>query len=185
MSKWVATIERDDDGEPQRLVVGMAASQPGRQYTLTVDPDATAIYPRVDVQHGRDADPVSTGEQYTCPVCFYTLLERPPEDDLICPCCGVHFGYDDVGQTHAALGAMWRADRHQWRERALEAMKRDAEIVALVEDMMQQLTHWRAEASYFDESYEMTEADKETFVAPYRARLAALMRAAASAMERA
>jgi len=41
--------------------------------------------------------------EFTCPVCFYNGLYAPPYDrrgvpsDEICPCCGFHFGYDDLG----------------------------------------------------------------------------------------
>jgi len=51
----------------------------------------------------------------------------------------------------------------------------DAAIVALVEELLERLAHWRAEAAYHDESYEMTTADKVVFVAPYRARLRAAL----------
>ena len=46
---------------------------------------------------------------FTCPVCGFAELTEPHVDPTgsptysICPCCGTHFGADDVEQTHAEL----------------------------------------------------------------------------------
>jgi hypothetical protein len=52
--------------------------------------------------------------QYQCPVCGYRDLPRPPQDDLICSCCGTHFGYHDYATTHAELRAKWIAGGARW-----------------------------------------------------------------------
>jgi hypothetical protein len=49
---------------------------------------------------------------YSCPVCGYANLRRPPEIALICPSCGTQFGYSDSGPEpialiHAGLRAGW------------------------------------------------------------------------------
>ena len=50
---------------------------------------------------------------FTCPVCGFAGLTEPHVDPVgsptysICPCCGTHFGADDVEKTHAEL-------RHDW-----------------------------------------------------------------------
>lgn len=48
-----------------------------------------------------------------CPVCGYTI-SFPPRDNNICPCCGIEFGYDDVGVSHVELRNRWIADGHHW-----------------------------------------------------------------------
>lgn len=49
-----------------------------------------------------------------CPACgFDALGEQPWEGDFasdeICPCCAIHFGYDDFGRRTADFYAGWRA----------------------------------------------------------------------------
>jgi hypothetical protein len=57
---------------------------------------------------------------YTCPVCGFAGLSEPHVDITgsptysICPCCGVHFGADDMVKTHAELRALWVAQGAQW-----------------------------------------------------------------------
>jgi hypothetical protein len=49
---------------------------------------------------------------HTCPVCGYDRLKRPPEDFLICPCCGTEFGYSDAGPKGAKF--MHQLLREEW-----------------------------------------------------------------------
>ena len=49
---------------------------------------------------------------YSCPVCDFGRLERPPKDWYICPRCGIEFGYDDVNIEN--LREQWRSGRHFW-----------------------------------------------------------------------
>jgi hypothetical protein len=51
---------------------------------------------------------------YTCPVCGYARLRRPPADFLICPSCGTEFEYTDSAMTHVALRELWIARGVQW-----------------------------------------------------------------------
>ncbi len=51
---------------------------------------------------------------YTCPVCGYDHLIRPPADHLICPCCGTQFGLDDEDLTYAELRLAWVANGARW-----------------------------------------------------------------------
>ena len=58
-----------------------------------------------------------------CPVCgFDGLYEEPwsgdSASDEICPCCAIHFGYDDHGRRTVDFYAGWRrrwiADGKRW-----------------------------------------------------------------------
>lgn len=44
-------------------------------------------------------------------------MEEPPQDDLICPCCGIHFGYDDFAVSHAELRSAWLDKGAHWFSR--------------------------------------------------------------------
>jgi hypothetical protein len=57
------------------------------------------------------------GMVYTCSVCRWPHLKRPPHDHQICPCCGTHFDYDDYGMTHAELREDWIAQGCPWFSR--------------------------------------------------------------------
>jgi len=54
---------------------------------------------------------------YMCPVCGYTRLPRPPEDYLICSCCGTEFGYDDFADNDDQRERRWIDLRRGWLER--------------------------------------------------------------------
>jgi hypothetical protein len=47
---------------------------------------------------------------YTCPVCGFKGLWRPPEDNLICPSCGTQFGYTDANRSWAQLRGQWNKE---------------------------------------------------------------------------
>lgn len=51
---------------------------------------------------------------YTCPVCFYPRLLKPPADEYICPCCGTEFGYDDYAASHEELRRRWVECGARW-----------------------------------------------------------------------
>lgn len=51
---------------------------------------------------------------YTCPVCKYPNLRKPPKDFLICPSCGTEFGYSDSAISHAELRRRWVAQGARW-----------------------------------------------------------------------
>jgi hypothetical protein len=51
---------------------------------------------------------------HTCPVCGYQGLEGPPQDFLICPSCGVEFGYHDANRSAAELRRDWIAQGASW-----------------------------------------------------------------------
>lgn len=51
---------------------------------------------------------------FRCPVCAYPNLKSPPQDDLICPCCGTQFGYDDFTLSHTELRMRWIANGYPW-----------------------------------------------------------------------
>lgn len=52
----------------------------------------------------------------TCPVCGYEL-PRPMATNLICPCCGTQFGYDDYAVSHRELLVQWLRAGHPWFSR--------------------------------------------------------------------
>lgn len=52
---------------------------------------------------------------YTCPVCGYDRLPRPPEDYLICPSCGTEFDYDDFRTKHTELRRRWIVSGAKWQ----------------------------------------------------------------------
>ena len=41
-------------------------------------------------------------------------MEVPPEDHAICPCCGTHFAYDDVGHSFRELRNLWLREDGRW-----------------------------------------------------------------------
>lgn len=55
---------------------------------------------------------------YNCPVCDYPGFDENPLDHTfdICSQCGVEFGYDDAGTSHAVLRERWEsAGKPFWR----------------------------------------------------------------------
>ena len=49
-----------------------------------------------------------------CPACGFDALDEEPwngdsASDEICPCCALHFGYDDFANRTADFCAGWRA----------------------------------------------------------------------------
>lgn len=56
---------------------------------------------------------------FQCPVCGYDRLRRPPEDYLICACCGTEFGYDDFADTHEGRQHRWDQLRQRWIDRGM------------------------------------------------------------------
>lgn len=52
--------------------------------------------------------------RYTCPVCGYSNLTKPPEDFYICPCCGTEFENDDFEVSHAELRDSWLSAGAPW-----------------------------------------------------------------------
>ena len=60
---------------------------------------------------------------HSCPVCAYSRMEEPPEDGVICPCCGTEFGLDDdedFGLTIAQIRDRWVAAGAPWFSRATQ-----------------------------------------------------------------
>jgi hypothetical protein len=58
---------------------------------------------------------------HLCPSCGFELHFNPrgrtPHSEKACPCCGIHFGYDDqLGDPDAAYA--------RWRERWIDSGKR-------------------------------------------------------------
>ena len=58
---------------------------------------------------------------FQCPVCGYSDLPRPALDDLICACCGTHFGYHDYGSSYEALRSDWVTKGAPWFSRSIKA----------------------------------------------------------------
>jgi len=58
---------------------------------------------------------------HSCPVCGFDELRYPAKSDMICPCCGTQFGYDDFARTHAELRGEWLASGAVWQSRRTEA----------------------------------------------------------------
>ena len=55
---------------------------------------------------------------YTCPVCGFAELLRPPNNHAICPSCGTEFDYHDCTVSHAALRRRWISSGAEWHSRA-------------------------------------------------------------------
>ena len=68
-----------------------------------------------------------SAEVYSCPACGFPGLDEAPwqgaaPSDDICPCCGIHFGYDDFAGDRADLRpafysgwrGKWHTDGMQW-----------------------------------------------------------------------
>jgi hypothetical protein len=49
-----------------------------------------------------------------CPICGLSNPLGPPDDGMICPCCGTEFGYDDFATSHAELRQRWIAEGARW-----------------------------------------------------------------------
>jgi ribosomal protein L37AE/L43A len=65
-------------------------------------------------------------KMYTCPVCGFSGLRRPPEDHLICASCGTQFGYDDAGPgpivlLHEKLRRRWIQKGAHWYSQSTTA----------------------------------------------------------------
>ncbi len=64
---------------------------------------------------------MNNNKLYTCPVCGFPELDEPPYDEakcptyIICPCCGVEFGFDDATATFKELRQKWKAQGMPWR----------------------------------------------------------------------
>lgn len=61
---------------------------------------------------------------FTCPVCGYDQLRKPPADHTICPSCGVQFGYNDAGplplpEMHQILRRKWINLGLRWHSRVI------------------------------------------------------------------
>lgn len=51
---------------------------------------------------------------YSCPVCGYSQMSKPPENHYICPSCGTEFGYDDFTKSHRQLRNEWLLEGANW-----------------------------------------------------------------------
>ncbi len=56
---------------------------------------------------------------YTCPVCGFDSLRRPPKNYSICPCCSTEFGTSDFSWTHDELRQQWIASGAPWSDKFL------------------------------------------------------------------
>src|SRR5205085_9679100 len=52
--------------------------------------------------------------KYTCPVCGYNGLDKPPADYEICPSCGTEFGYNDAAPSAIRKRLRQRELTRQW-----------------------------------------------------------------------
>ncbi len=73
--------------------------------------------PSVDPLFSRPLPALRFAMHFLCPVCAYPQLDGPPRNDLICPCCGTHFGLDDYAQTPAQLRSAWLRAGANWFSR--------------------------------------------------------------------
>jgi transcription elongation factor Elf1 len=76
---------------------------------------------------------------FKCPVCGFPNLSEPHVDPTgsptysMCPCCGVHFGADDMDKSHAELRAAWIEEGAAWwsqNERAPDGWSAEAQLKA-------------------------------------------------------
>ena len=58
-------------------------------------------------------------KMFTCPICGYDKMPRPPEDYTICPSCGTEFWIDDVEYTPDELRARWINTGYAWHSRVV------------------------------------------------------------------
>jgi hypothetical protein len=56
---------------------------------------------------------------YTCPVCGYDRLARPPTLYAICPSCGTEFEYHDFTLSHADLRRAWIENGPAWHSKRI------------------------------------------------------------------
>ena len=64
-----------------------------------------------------------SGGGYTCSVCGYDSLRYPPENFIICPCCGTQFELHDAVRSHEELRRQWVAARDKWHSRAIPPLR--------------------------------------------------------------
>ena len=57
---------------------------------------------------------------YICPVCGYSGMPYPPQDDNICSCCGTHFGYHDLRLSFDELRDRWIQRDSPWFSSAVQ-----------------------------------------------------------------
>ncbi len=55
--------------------------------------------------------------KYSCPVCGFNGMAKPPADYYICPCCGTEFGYDDIAHSWSELRDRWLKKGGLWFSR--------------------------------------------------------------------
>lgn len=58
------------------------------------------------------------GGEYPCPVCGFGL-DYPPDDFVICPSCGVEFGYETAGRSFYQLREEWVNSGAHWASRVI------------------------------------------------------------------
>ena len=81
--------------------------------------------------------------KYSCPVCGFNGLRRPPANYTICPCCSTEFGASDFSWSHDELRSQWIALGSSWSNRYIpeppnwSAVRqlRDAQLALSDEDL--------------------------------------------------
>jgi hypothetical protein len=53
---------------------------------------------------------------YSCPVCGFGMMDGPPRDHYICPCCDTQFGYHDVTKSYRELRNRWLQNGGRWSD---------------------------------------------------------------------
>lgn len=61
-------------------------------------------------------------KHFLCPVCEF-IMDFPPYDFNICPCCGTEFGYSDSGRSYEELRRDWLWHGAQWSSRIQQPPK--------------------------------------------------------------
>ncbi len=59
---------------------------------------------------------IAATQSHECPICYFNM-PYPYDVDVICPCCGTQFGYDDMTKVEADRRARREELRLRWIEK--------------------------------------------------------------------
>lgn len=103
---------------------------------------------------------------YTCPICGYDRLTKPPANFYVCPCCGTEFEADDFERTQRDLRSEWIEKDMPWFSRAtLKPKNWNAYRQLIIADCGRDLVEHSRMDSDVNYRYEVNKAFSEVRIA--------------------